>query len=277
MSDLRLIILSLGLAIIAGIYLWETVKQRQLQRRQTVRYSSVDHEISDLKLSARQAEEEDFSSAISDLNNFLAASKQHMAETIADRLTMQIQENVTAGSDAHRFAINKAGEAVVSPDIQTGDNRCKERDIAAGNHAVTSDELIINVFIRAPGGTVFNSKTIFDAAGKIGMEYGDMDIFHHYGMAQIRTEQPLFSLADMFEPGNFPEQDSTDRVTDGLVLFSCLPGPVAGLIILELMLETAVKLAELLGGTVLGPEQKQLDDRQITALRELIREHEFAG
>jgi cell division protein ZipA len=97
-----------------------------------------------------------------------------------------------------------------------------------------------------------------------------MEIFHHFGIAPRRGARPLFSLADMFEPGSFPLQQLAERHSSGLVLFFCLPAPGDARMILDLMLNTADRIASSLDAEVLGPHQEPLTDESVSELRALV-------
>ena len=50
MTSLRLIILVIGLIFIAVVYFWESIKQKRVQRKQTVRRTVPEHDLSDVKI-----------------------------------------------------------------------------------------------------------------------------------------------------------------------------------------------------------------------------------
>lgn len=108
---------------------------------------------------------------------------------------------------------------------------------------------------------------LFDAMRTVGMHFGDMQIFHHFGIGALRSERPLFSAADMFEPGRF-DPDTIDTLeTRGVAMFMQLPAPVEGSVALELMLGTAQRLAEIVGGEVCDAGHHPLDAARIEGLR----------
>ena len=82
--------------------------------------------------------------------------------------------------------------------------------------------------------------------------------------------RPLFSMADMYEPGSFDPDNMESRTTRGLSLFMCLPTPVEDTRAFELMLNTAERLAGILGGQVMGPDRKALNKEHIRSIYQII-------
>lgn len=74
-------------------------------------------------------------------------------------------------------------------------------------------------------------------------------------------------MANMLEPGNF-DIDSMDSFnTSGLVMFMCIPCVIDAQVIFELMLNTAQRLAEMLGADVCDERHKLLTDEKLEEIR----------
>jgi cell division protein ZipA len=79
------------------------------------------------------------------------------------------------------------------------------------------------------------------------MTPGEMSIYHR--LDPLRPAGvPLFSLANMLNPGVFPFQDMEEFKTPGLAMFTQLPGPQDGQVVFAEMLRTAEEIALQLGG-----------------------------
>ena len=259
MNDLRLIILIIGLCIIALIYFWETSKQRTRQRRQTVSYIPPESEAQELKISPNKDVEADYSAVISDLNDALNKSRLEEDEAIS-----RIFSRETAGSREH-----PAPGANPESLSTTGDlfgNAGAEEDSGDINA-----EHIISLFVTAPSGGSFTTDDIFRAAQETGLIFGDLNIFHHYGIGSAKVRRPLFSVADMYEPGSFDPDKGKTRSTRGLSLFMCLPALMDGERVFEMMLNTASELAGILGGEVLGPDRKVLNKAHLESINRIIK------
>jgi cell division protein ZipA len=104
-------------------------------------------------------------------------------------------------------------------------------------------ELLI-IHVLADGGR-FEGPMILDAMQRLGLRYGDMNIFHRIDPASKVTQ---YSIANAVEPGTFDLSDLECLTTRGMTLFLQLPGPDEPGAALDDMLHTSEELAHLLGG-----------------------------
>lgn len=263
MNDLRLIILIIGICIIAFIYFWETGKQRRQQRRQTINYVPPDNDVPNLKITPAGDSETDYASVISDLNNALNKTRQQEDEAISRILSTDI--NVSRAPIMHDDTATPKVTGDLFVDEKHGDDS-GAGDSITGNLSGIREQRIVSLFVTAPAGRNFSGDEIFNAARETGLEFGELAIFHHFGGGAGKMIRPLFSVADMYEPGSFDADDSASRITRGLSLFMCLPAPVDAVHAFELMLNTAHDLAGILGGEVMGPDRKLLNKEHIRSI-----------
>nr|VFK78859.1 MAG: cell division protein ZipA [Candidatus Kentron sp. SD] len=141
-----------------------------------------------------------------------------------------------------------------------------------GGKGASEKELFIALTIIAHPGRQFGGIEIRDQFEKIDMHLGHMEIFHHFGMADQQTEHPVFSAADIFEPGVFYPDEIENHATKGLVLFMQLPGPLDGRVAFELMLNVAQQLAKSLDGELCDDTRSTLTTQSVNHLRERIEE-----
>ncbi|MDX1251201.1 MAG: cell division protein ZipA [Gammaproteobacteria bacterium] len=120
--------------------------------------------------------------------------------------------------------------------------------------AEASQERVIVLNIMAGNGHSFHGAEIMNALTEVGMEYGEMDIFHY--ASEDAGGMPLFSLANAINPGTFDIHAMTDFTTPGLTLFMSLPGPLDGVAAFDAMHNTAARLAGLLGGTLCDGQRR---------------------
>ncbi len=123
-----------------------------------------------------------------------------------------------------------------------------------------------------PHDVEFYGDDILCVIHEVGLELGEMNIFHHFGDDQEK-HQPIFSMASMVEPGTFPMDNLDGFSTPGLTLFTRLPGPKDGLTIFSDMLYTAEQLANLLDGELRDESHNALSKQTIGHIREEIQEH----
>ncbi len=129
----------------------------------------------------------------------------------------------------------------------------------------------LNIVPRDHAGE-FYGDDILCVAQDVGMELGEMDIFHHYG-DDSEQKQAVYSMASMVEPGVFPVENMDSFSTPGLAIFARLPGPKDGLSIFADILHTAEQLANLLDGELRDETHSALSKQTISHIREEIQEH----
>lgn len=132
--------------------------------------------------------------------------------------------------------------------------------------------LFITLTIIAKSDQRFGGREIREQFEKVDMRLGHMQVFHHFGMADQQTEQPVFSGADILEPGTFDPDHIDGHSTKGLALFMQLPGPLDGRVAFELMLNVAQQLAKSLDGDLCDDTRSTLTTQSANHLRERIEE-----
>lgn len=126
---------------------------------------------------------------------------------------------------------------------------------------------ILVLHILAGAGGEFSGEEIAAAAEQVGLLHGDMDIYHMHELEQDSGSAVLFSMADMFEPGQLPLERLSDFHTGGLTLFMHLSDSQHNVAVFEHMYTTARLLADELHGRLCGPNHGPIDDTGLAALR----------
>lgn len=134
-------------------------------------------------------------------------------------------------------------------------------------------ERLITLYVMSPSGHVFAGESIIHALNSVGLRYGEMEIFHHYGAGKLTTDSPLFSVANMIEPGTFDMNRIERLKTPGLVFFLQLPTSLDGAVSFELFLNTAQRLTEALKGELFSDPKTALDSRAIEKMRKTASEY----
>ncbi len=137
------------------------------------------------------------------------------------------------------------------------DEFCRAHDVIASINIVSTNE------------SGFSGRAIDQAAHRIGMEFGPMNIYHlkNADPAGIRN---LFSLANLYQPGEFDLKRIVDFSTDGLTLFMSVPHAAQPEQVFEKMIDAAKTLCRLLGGELRDQQQRPLTDRGLQAIRAQI-------
>ncbi|MEJ2480857.1 MAG: cell division protein ZipA [Acidihalobacter sp.] len=131
-------------------------------------------------------------------------------------------------------------------------------------------ERIVALNVVATDSGRFEGADLVVAADKAGLEFGPKGIFHR--LLEGKPEQgPVFSVANMLQPGSFDLSRVAELSTTGLSFFMTLPGPIPALDAWDAMLPTAQRLAELLGGQVLDEEHNALGRQRIAHIRDELR------
>ena len=260
MSDLRLILLIIGCCLVLGVYLWEIFRKRQKRNKADI-LNAAD-EIPDIPITPiSDFSDEDYNKAIADLTE----------------LSAHLQNN----SLSSESAINASKERIEEVDTE----RAAKRGIDEINNDNETEENILAFYITAPINNQFNGTAIKKILTDIGMIYGDMNIFHYYEndiagnydrdvkLKNKNVGKPLFSVANMFEPGTFTTE--MDKLkTKGIVVFMYEIDSINRYKIFESMFFSNVqRIAEYLGGEIKTSEHKLLDVTLLQSIREKLRSY----
>ncbi|MCH8078590.1 MAG: cell division protein ZipA [Proteobacteria bacterium] len=237
MNDLRLILLGIGLFIIAIIYLWGTFYQKLQDRSHLRKLTSFKRSSSEvIKPMPTYDDDDEVSTAtLAELDKFL--TNQKLPDIDASDFSLSAKASTT----------DKATQPI--PDIQ-----------------------IITLLIKASPGKEFSGVNILNAIKTVGFRFGNMNIFHHHGVEGLMADQPLFSLASMYEPGCFELEQMETYKTKGLALFMQLPSPVDNVATFDLMQETVMRLTDMLQGEIWSSKQKPIDKKTLQAMRDVAAE-----
>lgn len=165
----------------------------------------------------------------------------------------------TAPEDGPDPTADVADLPPISPTGIARHPEAEARDAAAAD--------IIAIHVKSAAQSTFAVSAVCAAAESAGMVFGERQIFHMPGVKNGAA--PLFSMANMLEPGTFSRDDAA-RPTRGLTLFMCLPTEPDPRMVLDLMLRTAELLATSLGGAAYGMDHRPLDKDRIAALRQKV-------
>ena len=266
--SLRTLLLIIGALFVVGIYLWGRSKNRRNTK---------------IKYAPRRAQ---FEPAKRRLGSHGATS---MPPGIGSEPAQQLQPDLETPSDTLDEIVIADGQPIADlPSItregddipqttrrrtegqmeMTFDSGVLDETVGAnGSKQPTEPALIIALYVRPPSGHEFAGPAIVRSMNSVGLGFGEMDLFHHYGAGELRTESPLFSVANMVEPGYFDLQDIDSLATPGLAMFLRLPGALDGAVAFELFLNTAQRLAEALSGDLYGEPKRLLDGTSIDKMR----------
>jgi cell division protein ZipA len=209
------------------------------QRYQTSFWSTLSHDsdatsYSDLKLSIQLIDSAHGPIGESELNNFAQVGLK-----LADALHRPAKFSL-----AFEQALERARALA---------KFCDEYDVIAGVNVVSEPD------------TPFKGHAIVAAMARAGLELGAMNIFHKRANGQL-----LYSLSNLYKPGNFnPAEWETFR-TSGLALFMSVPCVEDPAVVFAKMVECAQGIAGFLGGSLLDQDNRALNEKGISAIRAQI-------
>jgi cell division protein ZipA len=285
---LRLILFLIGAVLIFGIYaadLYKRKKQNQTTKQwmssaqeQPVAkhtepkwdsfYSSDDdQDRADRQEELQQDEEES-----PEVDTTAITAKKDERKDLEENLNSELEqlEELLHEEHSHSVAVERsAPRDQMSISFFTSDN--KKQAQQEKTPSLPEKIIQLNIVPRDHAG-LFYGDDILCVAQDVGMDLGEMDIFHHYGDDSER-KQAVYSMASMVEPGVFPVDNMDSFSTPGLAIFTMLPGPKDGLSIFADMLYTAEQLANLLDGELRDETHSALSKQTISHIREEIQEH----
>ena len=251
MSELRWIILGIGVLVIAAIYFRESWKQkRELRSRIDSIPGAGGDGYSDIHISPkkekRREKELDLSSAAAAFNSYLRKSRNNdTSGTVPETMPDEVDSN---------------------DDLSTVDEK-------HDNHGTARQDERIIVFYIVAGDAGFTGTELLAALQDAGLRYGDMKIFHYRGQGDEFKQRALFSVANIHEPGTFDIENMATITTDGLAMFMCLPAPIGGDIAFEIMLDCARRLASQLDAGLQNDKHEVLDIDGINQLRQVAGQY----
>lgn len=131
--------------------------------------------------------------------------------------------------------------------------------------------LVLNV--KAPEDAPIQGAALLPMLLTLGFKFGDQDIFHRHVNSNGKGPV-LFSLANMFKPGNFNIDDLENFTTQGVSLFMILPIEGDAQQVFNMMHNAARKISDEFGGQVLDSRRSALNKQNLQQYVEKIREFE---
>lgn len=126
------------------------------------------------------------------------------------------------------------------------------------------EAVIITLFILAQGkDQPFQGDRVNSAARACGLVFGEMNIFHKLDV----NDHPVYSLANMLEPGSFDPATLFELRTTGLVVFLQLDMVQEPRMALDDMLATAYRLSEFLGGQLCNHRRQPISQQDTDEYR----------
>jgi len=130
---------------------------------------------------------------------------------------------------------------------------------------------IVTLFLQARDNHIITGVQLLDASLKSGLVFGERDIFHRIHEEDV---EPVFSMANLTKPGSFDKDAWNTMEIRGVTMFMMLPGPRNALDAWDAMLATSRRLAELLHADLLDDKQQVFTRERSLKIKEELREYE---
>jgi cell division protein ZipA len=132
-----------------------------------------------------------------------------------------------------------------------------------------TNDVLASVNIIANGPTGFSGRAIDKTARHFDMQFGAMNIYHRRNDQSFGSRH-LFSLANLYKPGEF-DPAKLDRLrTQGLTLFMNVPCAYQPVRVFDLMIEAAKGFCATLDGHLEDHEHHPLTEQGIQVIRTQI-------
>jgi cell division protein ZipA len=284
MNELRWILLTAGVFLIAGIYLWGLRARRRAAAPELDRVTRVEPArtvpvVAEPSRADPQArfqepayEEPAFAepqSAGMDALDGEPAPRRALGSTVRreprldPRFDARFEPAVTTTRVEPRFEPEAA---------EVTEHRHEAPTTAAEPPRKAPQQQIIAVRVVASPGAQFEGAQLLAALHADGFTFGRYQIFHRLD----DTGRPVVSLASLKEPGTFDPDSMPGAGFRGVALFAVMPGPLPALQAFDELIVTARALASTLGGQLQDERGIPLSLQRIGQLREEVIEFERA-
>jgi len=167
----------------------------------------------------------------------------------------------------------ESGETISGQHLNDDSEKEKSGYLDVGARPHKDFDKVVSLLLAARAGQTLQGPDLVVAAEKAGLIYGHRNIFHR--MVDKNHEQgPIFSVANLVQPGIFDLRTIKELKTPGIHFFITLPGPSSALDAWDAMLPTAQRMAELLDAVVLDDQRNALGRQRISHIREELRTYD---
>lgn len=133
-------------------------------------------------------------------------------------------------------------------------------------------ERVVTVRLVSKGAPL-NGQTVVLALRAAGLKHGRYGIFHR--MPESGTDEPLFSVANLTEPGSFDLTNLAESTLPGMSFFLLLPGVGDPVERFDMMVDTARQLARELDGELHDDRGSSWSIQRERYVREQIIEYRY--
>jgi len=154
--------------------------------------------------------------------------------------------------------------------LEFDDKHKAEKHSRIGVRKNVEYEKIIMLYLAAKTGQTISGAELVLATEKVGLIYGHNKIYHRLSES-AHSNEPVFSMANVIQPGYFDLAQIDTLQTPGVSFFMTLPGPVTAIQAWDTMLPIAERMAQLLDGVLLDSDRNAVGRQRILHIKEELR------
>lgn len=305
MQDLRLILIVVGaIAIIALLLhgLWTSRKERsslfrdrpvkrlkqKQKREETAPLEELDEGVGEVRVTRTRAQEEPALGSFSEpappaaSSSPFASAAEHvrtdydplLGATTAPHSSSEVHVDRVAQDECaapvHPTPVERAPHVetqVAEQDASGGD--ADQPQVQSANS--TAQETVLVLHVSAHQGSIIGGEVLLQSVLQAGFQFGEMNIFHRH-VNPAGAGPILFSLANMVKPGSFSIDDMAEFSTPGVSIFMMVPSYGDASQNFKLMLQSAQRIADDVGGVVLDDERRLMTPQKVEAYKGRIRD-----
>jgi cell division protein ZipA len=161
----------------------------------------------------------------------------------------------------------------VEPEIHTDESNAPSETAAVtqASPVVAQMEKVVTLRFVPVGGEIASNRVIL-ALRRAGLKHGKYGIFHMH--ADELSNEPMFSVANLTEPGSFDLSKLAESTIPGMSFFMLLPGSGNAVDRFDAMVATAKSLARELDGELRDEKGSSWSIQRERYVREEVIEYE---
>lgn len=246
MDILRTVLIVLGIALVVGIYLADRLKRRKSK-------------------TARHWNDVELDTTSDAADSFSAKDEPLSQEWVGKAVTLSARRNEPL-ADEHLDGLKGLGRD--DADIDEATKTTPSEPVPRRPEQPPEEAIVLSVM--AGEGTRISGPLLLKVLQEVGLAHGDMGLFHYHLAGK---DEPLFSVANILEPGRFELGEIATLETPGLALFMRLPAAVSGEQALQTLLQKSRQMAAQLSGTLCDEQRRPLGEERIAELEQQARRY----